>query len=79
MSEFSFESDAGLSDRCMDVLVQNVGVLETERFVAYLSRERADYTKWRQDRFDDLTLEELGRATRESGKAVRHKTLGVLG
>ena len=57
MSDFRFESDAVLSDHCMDVLVQNVGVLETERFVAYLSRERADYTKWRQDRFDDLPLE----------------------
>ena len=71
MSEFHFESDAALSSRCMSMLVKNVGLLETERFIAHLSRERMDYTKWRQDQFDDLTLEELGRATRESGEKVR--------
>ena len=73
MIEFKLESDAELSSRCMDVLVQNVGLLETERFIAHLSRESADYTKWRQDKFDDLSLEELGRATRESGKEVREQ------
>ena len=30
-----------------------------------------DYTEWRQNQFDDLTIEELGRATRESGKQIR--------
>ncbi len=39
-----------------------------------LSREGADYTEWRQNQFDDLTIEELGRATRESGKRIK----GVL-
>lgn len=71
MNNLHFESDVALSARCMDVLVQHVGLLETERFIAYLSRERADYTKWRQDQFEDLSLEELGRETRKSGKFVR--------
>jgi len=34
-------------------------------------RESADYTEWRQNQFDDLTIEELGRATRESGKRIK--------
>ena len=66
-----FESDVAVSARCMDVLVSQVGLLETERFIAHLSRERLDYTKWRQDQFEDLSLEELGRATRESGDKIR--------
>ncbi|MBR3086230.1 MAG: hypothetical protein IKH04_07490 [Kiritimatiellae bacterium] len=81
MNELQFESDVALGELCMDVLVKNVGLLETERFIAYLSRERADYTKWRQNQFEDLSLEELGRATRESGEFVRsthefHKKFG---
>ena len=71
MTNFKFESDQALGSRCMDVLLRNVGLLETERFIAYLSRESADYTAWRQNQFDDLTIEELGRATRESGERIK--------
>ena len=28
-------------------------------------------TEWRQNQFDDLTIEELGRATREAGKRIK--------
>ena len=71
MIEMAFESDVANSARCMDVLVKHVGLLETERFIAHLSRERTDYTEWRKAQFEDLPLEELARATRESGKKVR--------
>ena len=72
MSEdYRFESDVALSAHCMDVLVRNVGLLETERFIAHLSRERMDYTEWRQNQFDDMSLEDLARATRETGKRIR--------
>jgi hypothetical protein len=71
MTEYHFESDAALSSRCLDVLVQNVGLLETERFIAHLSRESADYTKWRENQFEDLSLEELGQETRKSGETIR--------
>ena len=71
MPEFRFENDAVLSARCMDVLVSNVGLLETERFIAHLSRESMDYTKWRQDQFDDVSLEELAAETQKSGERVR--------
>lgn len=73
MTELRFENDAALSLRCMDVLVRNVGFLETERFIAYLSRESMDYTEWRQGQFEDLSLEELGCATRRSGELVRER------
>ena len=71
MTNFKFENDQALGSRCMDVLMRNVGLLETERFIAYLSRESADYMEWRQNQFDDLTIEELGRATRESGERIK--------
>ena len=71
MAEMTFESDVANSAHCMDVLVKHVGLLETERFIAHLSRERTDYTEWRQNQFEDLSLEELARATRESGETIR--------
>ena len=66
-----FESDLAVSARCMDVLVRQVGLLETERFVAHLSRERMDYTNWRQDQFEDMSLEDLAQATRKAGDEIR--------
>ena len=71
MIEMAFESDVANSAHCMNILVKYVGLLETERFIAHLSRERTDYTEWRKDQFEDLSLEELARATRESGQKVR--------
>ena len=41
-------------DRGMRCLVQNLGVVEAEQFVANILRERADYTKWQQQYFDSL-------------------------
>lgn len=70
-ADLKYDSDVELSNHCFKVLVNNVGLLETERFVAYLSREQHDYTEWRQNQFDDMSIEDLGRAAREVGERVR--------
>ena len=36
----------------MDCLMDSLGVIDTERFIAFLLRERFDYTKWQRDYFD---------------------------
>ena len=46
-------------DRGMRCLAENMGVLETERFISALLRERFDYTEWHHGRFDDMGPEEL--------------------
>ena len=33
--------------------------VEFERFIALVNRENFDYNKWREQLFDDLSLEEL--------------------
>jgi len=38
----------------LEVLNKNLGIVEAERFVALIQRERLDYTKWRQDLFNDM-------------------------
>lgn len=49
----------------MSLLVKNLGVVETEVFISNLLREPFDYTEWRRDKFDDMSLEELNRAAAE--------------
>ena len=43
----------------MNCLIQQMGVVEAEKFISIINREKFDYTKWRQHLFEDMTLEEI--------------------
>ena len=43
----------------MQALIQALGTIETERFFAALSRDRFDYTEWRQTGLPDLDINTL--------------------
>ena len=49
------------------------GTPKLKVYLEALSRESADYTKWRQTHFEDMSLEDLGIATKESGRMVRRE------
>ena len=51
----------------MDALIENLGLVEAERFIMLIRQDSFDYTKWREDLFEDMTLEEL------SHKAMEHR------
>ena len=59
----------------MNILIEKLGLIEAERFVMLIQKDSFDYTKWRENLFDDLTLEELSqraneyRLNQQSGKA----------
>ena len=41
-------------------LRENLGLIETEIFIANIKQERFDYTEWRRENlWEDLTLEEV--------------------
>ena len=47
----------------MRVLAERLGLVDAERFIVLLRREPFDYTKWRQDLYKDMPLDEfLGKA-----------------
>ena len=45
----------------MNALIDALGLVEAERFLMAVSRERFDYTEWRQHGLPDLPLDELAR------------------
>ncbi|MBO4509114.1 MAG: hypothetical protein J5747_10840 [Spirochaetaceae bacterium] len=53
MSEAAYKpmSTVELLTRGMNCLVENLGIVEAESFIATIQRERFDYTKWHQDFF----------------------------
>jgi hypothetical protein len=43
----------------MDTLIKNLGLVEAERFVMLIQKEPFDYTKWQENLFKDMTIEEI--------------------
>ena len=58
-------TDVVIRSAGMDALVEKLGILEAERFVMLIQADSFDYTKWRENLFDDMTLEELSQKAME--------------
>ncbi|MBQ6417546.1 MAG: hypothetical protein IJJ91_02625 [Synergistaceae bacterium] len=48
-----------LIERGMQCLVEGLGEIEAEQFVAAINREKFDYTEWQRDFFDGMSAEEF--------------------
>ena len=46
-----------LLSRAMEILIRELGVVDTEYFIAAVQRERFDYTKWQHEHFDKMDLQ----------------------
>jgi hypothetical protein len=54
-------ADAELKVLGFEILSRHLGLVETERFIALIQREKFDYTQWRAHLFADLSGEEISR------------------
>jgi hypothetical protein len=54
-------TDTEIRMKGLQVLAKYLGDIEAERFIALIQREPFDYTKWREDLDEDLTIEEISR------------------
>lgn len=43
----------------MNTLIEHLGLIEAERFVMLIHKEPFDYTKWQENLFEDMTIEEI--------------------
>jgi hypothetical protein len=43
----------------MECLLNNLGIIKTEIFIAHLRRERFDYTEWQKEYFAGISLSEF--------------------
>lgn len=56
-------SDVENATRCMNLLIEAVGHVDAERFIAYFNRKGRDYTEWRRQFYDGMTSEEIDSRT----------------
>ena len=52
-------TDTLLRSEGMRILSENLGLVEAERFISLIIREPFDYTKWQENLFEDMSLEDL--------------------
>ena len=60
-------NDSVIKHEGFNALANNLDIVEVERFITILNRERFDYTEWRKTLWEGLSVEELSeRAMRYS-------------
>ena len=52
-------TDTLLRQEGMKILSDRLGLVEAERFISLIIREPFDYTKWQENLYEDMTLDEL--------------------
>lgn len=51
----------------MEILTKHLGLVDAERFISLIQREPFDYTSWRKNLFEGLSVEQLNEmAVKES-------------
>ena len=61
-------STAEIMDAGMTCLIEKLGIVEAERFISILIREKSDYTKWRRRYFKDVSSDDFHAAALSYGK-----------
>ena len=52
-------TDNEIELRGLKALVQDMGLVEAERFIALINRDGFDYTEWQRNLWDGMSVEEV--------------------
>ena len=52
-------TDNEIELRGLKALVQDLGLVEAERFIALINRDGFDYTEWQSNLWDGMSVEEV--------------------
>ena len=48
--------------------MQTFGLVDAERFICMVKRDTFDYTQWRRDQWNDMSIDEIHEAAAEYSK-----------
>lgn len=58
-------------------LVEKLGVVDAERFIAMVKRDNFDYTVWRRSYFDKMDLAQVSKEATAYAKKYPHNGKGI--
>jgi hypothetical protein len=53
------KSEIVLRSEAMEILTKYLGLVDAERFIDIIKKDKFDYTEWRKDLWEDKTIEEI--------------------
>ncbi|MCL2040239.1 MAG: hypothetical protein FWG85_07405 [Bacteroidetes bacterium] len=59
------KTDTIIRQEGMEILTKHLGLIEAERFVMLIQREPFDYTKWQENLFEGMTIEQISKNATE--------------
>lgn len=63
-------------DKGFSCLVETLGVVNAERFIAMIKRDSFDYIVWRREYFDNKSLDEINKEAVSYAKQHPHRGHG---
>ncbi len=70
-------STVELMDKGFACLVEKLGVVDAERFVAMIKGDRFDYTIWRREYFDKMDAEQISEEAASYARSHTHRGRGA--
>jgi hypothetical protein len=55
-------------------LMKNLGLVEAERFIMLIQKDSFDYTRWQENLFEDMSIEEISQKAVEFRKKTKFTT-----
>jgi len=59
------KTDTTIRNEGTKVLMENLGLVEAERFIMLIQKEAFDYTLWQEHLFEDMSIDEISRKATE--------------
>lgn len=70
-------STVEILDMGLECLVEKLGIVNAEHFIAAIKRENFDYTAWQREYFDQMVPGQVRREAREYAESHPHKGKGI--
>ena len=64
------KSDTAIKHEGFLALKKKLGAVDMERFIVLINREKTDYTKWRKNLFEDMSIENLASTADSYSKGI---------
>ena len=69
----TMRTDTEIKMAGFEILSHNLGIVETERFIALIKREKFDYTRWRENLFYGLSGKEISKRAMEFQNTLKNE------
>jgi len=68
-------TDTIIRNEGTQVLMENLGLVEAERFIMLIQKELFDYTKWQENLFEDMSIDEISKKAADYREAATASSL----